>query len=110
MLTVPKSLKFVFFATCHSEAAGEIFYNAGIQHVICILKSKEILDEAAVYFSRNFYELLFKGKLSICEAFLKAKNMIRHHHDDQIKEEADKFYIFRPEPHSCEILGPYPTG
>lgn len=95
MLTVPKSLKFVFFATCHSEAAGEIFHNAGIQHVICILKSSEILDEAAVYFSRNFYELLFKGKLSICDAFLKAKEMISHHHEESIRKEAYKFVILR---------------
>jgi hypothetical protein len=79
MLSVCKSLKFVFFATCHSESAGEIFHKAGVQHVICITKKSEILDEAAIFFSKNFYELLFKGKFSICDAFKKAKEMIETH-------------------------------
>jgi len=79
MLSICKSLKFVFFATCHSQAAGEIFYKAGVQHVICITEKYEILDEAAIFFSKNFYELLFKGLLSICGAFKTAKKMVETH-------------------------------
>ena len=53
------SLKFVFLATCHSEFAGEIFHNAGVEHVICVRKDAEILDEAAISFAKSFYKLLF---------------------------------------------------
>ena len=30
------SLQFVFIASCHSQFAGEIFHNAGAEHVICV--------------------------------------------------------------------------
>ena len=52
MLSLCKSLKFVFMATCHSEFAGEIFKEAGVEHVICINKNYEISDQAAIYFSK----------------------------------------------------------
>ena len=30
------NLKFVVIASCHSEECGEIFRQAGVEHVICI--------------------------------------------------------------------------
>lgn len=41
-----KPLKLVFVASCHSEAAGKIFMEAGAIHVICIKQNYQILDEA----------------------------------------------------------------
>jgi hypothetical protein len=37
---------------------------------------EEIEDQAAVLFSESFYELLFKEKLTICQAFDLAKDML----------------------------------
>lgn len=70
------SLKFVFIATCHSEFAGEIFHNAGVEHVICVRKDAEILDEAAISFAKSFYKLLFMQKYTICDAFDRAKKIL----------------------------------
>jgi|688.fasta_scaffold2191254_1 hypothetical protein len=67
------------------------------------------MDEAAIVFSKNFYELLFKGVLSICDAFKKAKKMVETHEKEKIRGEAYKFVLLQV-PHECEILGPYPTG
>ena len=44
-----------------------------------VTEKYEILDEAAIFFSKNFYELLFKGLLSICGAFKTAKKMVETH-------------------------------
>ena len=63
------SLKFVFISTCHSEFAGEIFHNAGVEHVICVQQDADILDEAAISFAKSFYRLIFMQKYTICEAF-----------------------------------------
>ena len=63
------SLKFVFISTCHSEFAGEIFHNAGVEHVICVRDDAEILDEAAITFAKSFYRLIFMQKYTICQAF-----------------------------------------
>jgi hypothetical protein len=108
------SLKFVFIATCHSQFAGEIFHNAGVEHVICVQQNVQILDEAAVVFSQNFYELLFKETLTVCMAFDQAKKMLEAHPNPALKLEAPKFIIFRKtqigEKHECKILGPFPTG
>ena len=49
------SLKFVFIATCHSEFAGEIFHEAGVDHVICVKQGHTIADPAAIFFARKFY-------------------------------------------------------
>lgn len=69
LLEATCKLQFVFIASCHSQPIGQIFFNAGVSHVICVKKMEEILDEAAVIFSEAFYELVFKEKLTICQAF-----------------------------------------
>lgn len=101
-------------ATCHSEFAGEIFQKAGVEHVICINKDYEIADLAAIYFSKQFYELLFKGQISICEAFKRAKLLASNSHDQTIRDNAFKFKLLGGHTEKnikkCEILGPYPNG
>ena len=64
------------------------------------MKKSEILDEAAIFFSKNFYELLFKGVFSICESFRKAKKMIETHEKESIRKEAIKFKLLM-DPHEC---------
>jgi hypothetical protein len=108
------SLQFVFISTCHSQFAGEIFLNTGVEHVICILKTEKLYDKAAIIFSENFYELLFKESLTVCEAFNIAKKTVKHHTDPEVQQESYKFSILtqkdRLDKHVCAILGPFPDG
>jgi len=64
------------------------------------MKKSEILDEAAIFFSKNFYKLLFKGDSSICDSFKKTKIMIEKHEKPEIRREAIKF-ILLTDPHEC---------
>lgn len=53
-------LEFIVINACHSENIGQAFIDEGIaKHVICILSDQQILDEATVTFSRNFYSQIF---------------------------------------------------
>ena len=64
-------------ASCHSEMLGRIFLDAGVEHVICVDKKKEIRDKAAIVFSRTFYSCIFKSSaFTICEAFDIAKQSV----------------------------------
>ena len=65
-------LEFVFVATCHSEFVGQIFQEAGAKHVICIMHSKEVKDEAVITFTDTFYSMLFEQNHKICTAFSQA--------------------------------------
>jgi len=67
--------------------------NTGVEHVICILKTEKLYDKAAIIFSENFYELLFKERLSVCEAFKLAKKIIKNDTDPDVSQEAYKFSI-----------------
>ncbi len=53
-------------ASCFSLCCGKIFAAAGVEHVICIDKGKEIDDKAAVTFSRAFYKAIFTSGCSVC--------------------------------------------
>ncbi len=62
-------LKFVVVASCFSLCCGKIFSEAGVEHVICIDKGKEIDDKAAVTFSRAFYKAIYTSGCTVCAAF-----------------------------------------
>ena len=64
-------LDLVFVAACKSDFIGRIFKKIQAKHVICVKKTKEILDEAAITFTKYFYYYIFT-KVNICEAFQKA--------------------------------------
>jgi len=53
--TAGGSLRFVFVSACFSRAAGEAFVNAGVEHVVCCHQDQQLMDEATVLFSANFY-------------------------------------------------------
>lgn len=65
-------LDLVFVAACRSEFVGKIFRQANAKHVICVREGAEVLDKAALIFTRSFYKKIFKG-VPICEAFDLAK-------------------------------------
>ena len=52
-------LDLVFVAACKSDFMGRIFQKTGAKHVICVKKTKEILDEAAIAFTKSFYYHIF---------------------------------------------------
>ena len=52
------NLDLVFVAACDSEQVGRIFHSCGAKHVVCVKKDKNVLDSAAVKFTRIFYQNL----------------------------------------------------
>lgn len=52
-------IELVFVSSCHSEFIGDIFFNAGIDHVVCILESETISDDASIVFGKAFYQALY---------------------------------------------------
>ncbi len=44
-------LEFVVVASCHSYNNGLIFKKAGAKHVVCVEKTKQLNDEAAILFA-----------------------------------------------------------
>ena len=68
-------IKCVVVLSCHSEFIGDIFFNAGIPHVVCIKEQEKISDNASIIFASAFYKLLFGG--NICKAFEGAKATVK---------------------------------
>jgi hypothetical protein len=66
--------KLVFVGTCHSEAAGRKFVEAGVPHVIAV--SNRVADISSRIFAQHLYFALFGGKKTVREAFDIACNMI----------------------------------
>eukprot|EP00347_Sterkiella_histriomuscorum_P010299 403376838 len=96
-------LKFVVVASCYSYCCGQIFAKSGIEHVICVDKSKAILDESAILFSRTFYTTVYSSDVSICKAFQSACKVIENVFK---KAEADKFKLIIPDGHVCPDTNP----
>lgn len=110
----------VFVAACKSEFVGRIFQIAGAKHVICVREGSEVLDEAALIFTRNFYAQIFKGSL-ICEAFKLAKAAVEFQinigSSNMFKmllvEEVpfiESFGAVKQLPHKCCVFGPLEKG
>lgn len=71
-----QQIQFVFVASCHSEMIGIIFRKAGAKHVICVRENEPIMDDAILYFSENFYRILFQQNKTICSAYWEVKDML----------------------------------
>jgi hypothetical protein len=54
-------LEFVFVSACYSSQAAEAFVQAGVQHVVCVSVDAQLLDAAAMAFTRAFYLALLVG-------------------------------------------------
>ena len=100
---MPK-LEVVFFAACNSEIIGKLFQKCGAQHVICIQKKREVLDEAAIDFTKTFYDRLIRG-MTICEAFDAAKADVEFKHK---AVEASIFMIFKSSSHRNKECSRHP--
>ena len=99
-----RSIEFVFVASCHSKLVGDVFFQAGAKHVICIKRDEKILDECCHAFTREFYHAYFSGSHTICEAFKTARSFLEANPKFP-KNEAFKFEILKTEdifePHEC---------
>jgi hypothetical protein len=88
----------------------------GAKHVICVREGAEVLDKAALIFTRHFYKLIFSGTM-ICEAFNLAKaavefeinigssNMFMMLLIEEVKV-LNSFGLLKQEPHVCNVFGP----
>ena len=77
--------------SCHSEESGKVFFQAGIDHVICVRQEKQIDEVACHIFANSFYTYLFKSQLSICQAFDQAKHSLKRGPPGEFP----KFIIYR---------------
>ena len=86
-------IQFVFVASCHSENMAAIFRRAGVKHVICIREDHPVSDDAMLFFTNKFYNILFCQDTTICHAFWQAKRALLSKR--KLKKEAMKFLIIR---------------
>ncbi|CAD8119890.1 unnamed protein product [Paramecium sonneborni] len=91
---------FVFVASCHSKLIGEVFHQAGAEHVICVHTKEQVMDEACCVFARSFYHGLIKGQQTVCQAFLAAKNQVKVEGRFPYAEE-NKFLLLTKSHHQC---------
>ena len=47
--------RLVFINACHSEAIGREFVKRGVPHVVAIKRTDQIMDDASLEFSKQFY-------------------------------------------------------
>lgn len=67
-----ESFALVFVAACDSENVGKIFQVNGAQHVVCVENRRLVLDDAAIHFTKTFYDQLFTKEEQVCTAFQQA--------------------------------------
>ena len=68
MSKAKQKLDVVFVAACESEGIGRIFQRNGARHVVCVEQTRQVLDAAAIIFTKTFYDRVFKRE-EICAAF-----------------------------------------
>ncbi|KAL7533545.1 hypothetical protein ACHAXR_008988, partial [Thalassiosira sp. AJA248-18] len=54
--------EFVFVSACHSALAGHTFVGSGVPHVVCCQQESQLMDRAALSFTRAFYLALAFGR------------------------------------------------
>ena len=52
-----------------------------------------MLDNAAIFFARKFYQTIFMEKYTICESFRRAKTCLEAHENYLIAKEAEKVIL-----------------
>eukprot|EP01041_Mallomonas_annulata_P000472 gene472-882_t len=86
-------LDFVFVSACYSRRAGEAFADAGVPHVVCVNVDAQLLDTAAVAFTRAFYLSLVVGD-TVRQAFEIGKQaVVSSPRISNSAHEGDKFVL-----------------
>ncbi|KAL7550485.1 hypothetical protein ACHAWF_013717 [Thalassiosira exigua] len=66
---------FVFVSACHSALAGNTFVECGVPHVVCCQQESQLMDRAALSFTRAFYLALAVGR-TVKDAFEIGKHAV----------------------------------
>ena len=53
---------FVFVSACHTALLGRTFVDLGVPHVVCCQQEAQLMDSAALFFTRAFYIALSSGR------------------------------------------------
>jgi len=88
-------LRFVFVSACHSHLSGQAFADAGVAHVVCVKKEAEVLDSAALSFTRAFYLALAVGR-TVADSFTIGREAVAaspHVDAQRGKTESGKFLL-----------------
>ncbi|GAB5353204.1 hypothetical protein AAMO2058_000017700 [Amorphochlora amoebiformis] len=85
-------VKFVFVAACHSEAAGNAFVEAGVEHVIAVRLEAKVADQSPAIFMNQFYLALLVGH-TVKEAFDIGQNAVDGSPDTHAKADSSKFLL-----------------
>lgn len=89
-------IELAFVSSCHSEFIGDIFFNAGIDHVICIMESEKISDDASIVFGKAFYQALYTlNGYTICDAFNAAKQTVKFQSGSGVRTGEHNKYIMK---------------
>ena len=108
------SLRFVFVSACHSHLSGQAFADAGVPHVVCVKKEAELLDSAALCFTRAFYLALAVGR-TVADSFAIGREAVAsspHVEQERALAEADKFLLLpqlkgpHDRRHDVPVFGP----
>lgn len=67
--------EFVFVSACHSALAGHTFVDCGVPHVVCCQQESQLMDSAALSFTRAFYLALAFGR-TLKDAFEIGKHAV----------------------------------
>ena len=67
--------EFVFVSACHSALAGQTFVECGVPHVVCCQQESQLMDRAALSFTRAFYLALAVGR-TVKDAFEIGKHAV----------------------------------
>ena len=94
---LPRLPKLVVILACHSESAGQVFADVGVEHVICVRGSERILDSSAKYFAKFFYASLIAG-FTVGKAFEVATRNVEVVFDIAGKKEAAMSQALPPSP------------
>lgn len=90
------NIKVVVVLSCHSELIGNIFFNAGINHVIWIREKEKVADEAWIVFAKAFYKVLFSSNPeSVCRAFEAAKAAVQLQSGSKYRRGEDYKFILK---------------
>ena len=86
LLSVIPLPRLVVILACHSESAGRVFIDAGADYCVCVRASERVLDSAAKYFTRFFYQALLAG-YTIQQSFNIGSKAVESAFDSQKKDQ-----------------------
>ena len=82
----------MFIASCYSQSHAELFFKAGILHVIYSVRT--IDNRTQQLFTDVFYRSVLAKGSRVCEAYHKAIDVIKCHNDPTIRKDWPFYGMF----------------